>query len=120
MNSSRRFILFAGAGAGVLAASAIAYESWRLLARHYPPTPYDDLLSLLPDREAARRLGGAFLSGHTNFKARYAANALRKHIAGRPLPNVLDDEIAAGALTEAGHWLVPDTLAGLCALAATV
>jgi hypothetical protein len=120
MNASRRVIVLAGAGAGVLAAGAIAYESWRLLARHYPPTPYDDLLSLLPDREAARRLGGAFLSEHTNFTAHYAANALRKHIAGRALPDVLDSEIAAGALTEARHWLVPETLAGLCALAATV
>jgi hypothetical protein len=120
MNASRRSILFAGTGAGVLAVGAIAYESWRLLARHYPPTPYDDLLSLLPDREAARRLGGAFLSEHTNFTARYAANALRKHIAGRPLPDVLSSEIAERALTEAGHWLVPETWAGLCALAATV
>jgi hypothetical protein len=108
------------AGAGVLAAAAIAYESWRLLTPHYPPTPYDDLLSLLPDREAARRLGAAFLSEHTDFTARYAASALRKHIAKRPLSNVVDGEIATGALTEAGHWLVPDTLAGLCALAATV
>jgi hypothetical protein len=120
MNTNRRSILFAGAGVGALAAGAVVYESWRLLARHYPPTPYDDLLSLLPDREAARRLGGAFLSDHANFRAHYAANALRKHIGGRPLLNVLDSEIAASGLTEAGHWLVPETLAGLCALAATI
>jgi len=120
MSMNRRSIFFAGASCAALAAGAIAYESWRLFARHYPPTPYDDLLSLLSNRDSARRLGAAFLSEHTNFTARYAANALRKHIGDQPLPTVLEREISAGSLTEVGHWLVPETLAGLCALAATV
>lgn len=117
---SRRSVLFAGAGAAVAAAGAIAYGSWRVFGRHYPPTPYDDLLSLLPDREAARRLGAAFLAQHTNFTPRNAANALRRRISGHPLAQVLEGEIAAGQLTEAAHWLVPASFAGLCALAATV
>jgi hypothetical protein len=118
MKTSRRSMLFAGAGAAALGTGGIAYESWRLLVRRYPPTPYDDLLSLLPDREAARRLGSAFLSEHSNFTPRHAAKALRERIAGQPLLTVLDREIGTGGLTEAGHWLVPQTLAGLCALAA--
>jgi hypothetical protein len=104
----------------VVAAGAIAYGSWRLVGRHYPPTPYDDLLALLPDRESARRLGAAFLAEHTNFTTVNAAKALRRHISGQPLTTVLENEIAAGRLTQAGHWVIPETLAGLCALAATV
>jgi hypothetical protein len=120
MNSNRRTVLSAGTSVAVILAGVGAYELWRLLGRHYPRTPYDDLLSQLPDRENARRVGTAFLAEHTNFTPHHAANALRMRIAHRALLPVLEGEIAAGRLTEAGHWLVPETLAGLCALAATV
>jgi hypothetical protein len=107
-------------GAGGLFAVAAGYEGWRLLGKRYPPTPYDDLLYQLPDREAARELGRAFLSQHSSFTLPHAASALRKRIGSNPLAAVLASEIAAGDLVETGHWLLPETLAGLCALAAKI
>ena len=103
-------------GAAVLAAAG--YEASRLIGKHYPPTPYDDLLGQLSDREQAKQVGRAFLTAHPNFSAAGAASALRRHIGKRPLQTVLEGEIAQGQLTEAGHWVMPQTLAGLCALAA--
>jgi len=100
--------------------AAAGYEGWRWLKKRYPPTPYDDLLSQLPDRAAARELGRAFLSQHNNFTLPHAARALRQRLAREPLPAVLVSEIAAGKLVETGHWLLPETLAGLCALAAKI
>ena len=48
----RRGILMASAGLGVLVLGAASYETWRVLARHYPPTPYDDLLALVHAHES--------------------------------------------------------------------
>ena len=116
----RREVLLAGAGAAALGAAAVGYGSWRYLGKHYPPTPYDDLLSELGDREAAKMLGSAFLAINPAFSAPYAAKSLRQRIAQRPLSNVISREIASGHLLEVAHWLIPETLAGLCALAAKV
>jgi hypothetical protein len=118
MNASRRSVVNAGLGLAAIAAGMLTYEAVHHLGKHYPPTPYDDLLALLPDREAAKAVGVAFLKDHPDFTAKDAAAALRKHIGKQPLDAVLEAEIAAGALTEAGHWEIPQTLAGLCALAA--
>ena len=118
MRTPDRRMVIGGIVALAAAAAAIGYESRRLFGRHYPPTPYDDLFVLLPDREAARKVGAAFLKDHSNFTSKTAAAALRRHIGKQKLDMVLQAEIAAGALTEAGHWLMPQTLAGLCALAA--
>lgn len=113
----RSVIAFVGSGVAV-AAGALGYEAWRVFGTHYPPTPYDDLLGLLSDREAARQVGAAFLQAHSDFTPTDAAAALRQRIAHRPLAIVLENEITHGELTEAGHWLIPQTLVGLCALAA--
>lgn len=118
MRTPDRRTLIAGVVALAAAATAIGYESRKLFGRHYPPTPYDDLFALLPDRDAAKKIGAAFLKDHANFTPNSAADALRQHIGKQKLDAVLQAEIAAGALTEAGHWLMPQTLAGLCALAA--
>jgi hypothetical protein len=103
-----------------MAVGGIGYESWRLRRRHYPPTPYDDLLDLLEDRGPARLIGRAFLQTHANFTAATAARALRQRVRARALSSVLAQEIADGHITEAAHWIMPETLVGLCALAAKV
>jgi hypothetical protein len=118
MSVNRRWIV--GGGAGVLAAIIGGVFAPRWFGKHYPPTPYDDLLALLGDRAAARQLGTAFISEHRDFNAATAARALRHHIGKRPLQSVLAEEITHGQITEAGHWVLPQTLVGLCALAAKV
>ncbi|HEY4114932.1 MAG TPA: hypothetical protein VGM17_12830 [Rhizomicrobium sp.] len=114
----RRVVIGGVAALGAVVVAGIGYEASHLIGKHYPPTPYDDLLALLPDREAAKAVGTAFLKDHPDFTAKAAAAVLRKHIGKQKLDAVLQREIASGALTEAGHWVVPQTLAGLCALAA--
>ena len=101
---------------GILGGSA--YEAARLFGKHYPPTPYDDLFALLPNRESAKDMGSTFLISHPNFTAATAASALRARIGSRSLFAVLQQEVGRGELTEVGHWVLPQTLAGLCALAA--
>ena len=115
---SRRSVLLATAGAGVLAAAALGYEAMRLLAPRHPPSPFDDLLSLLPDRDAAAQVGLAYLSEHPHFDSTTAARLLRKEIGSRPLASVLQADIARARLAEVEHWLVPETLALLSAIAA--
>jgi hypothetical protein len=114
----RRVVIGGVAALGAAVLAGVGYEASRLLGKHYPPTPYDDLLALLPEREAAKAVGAAFLKDHPDFTAKAAAAVLRKHIGKQKLDALLQDEIASGALTEAGHWVVPQTLAGLCALVA--
>jgi hypothetical protein len=106
------------ATAGALVAIAAGYEAFRILHPHSPQTPYDDLLDRLSDREAGRQLGAAFLATHSDFTASAAAHVLRRRIGERELSATLESEVTHGDLTEAGHWIVPQTLAGLCALAA--
>ena len=57
---TRRNVLI-GAGGAVVVAGAV-FEGRHLLRKHYKPTPYDDLLALLDDRDAAARTGKAVLA----------------------------------------------------------
>lgn len=116
MKPNRRFIV--GGAAGVSASIIAGVFAPRWFAKRYPPTPCDDLLSLLDDREAAKKIGQQFLKDYPNFTAAKAARALRQHIGRRTPEAVLESEIANGQLTEASHWVMPQTLVGLCALAA--
>jgi hypothetical protein len=115
MKLNRRNAIAVGASALVVVGG---YEAFRLLRPHYPPTPYDDLLDRLSDRDAARQLGAAFLRTHPDFTPGAAARVLRRKVGTRDLSATVEDEAAHGELTEAGRWIIPQTLAGLCALAA--
>jgi hypothetical protein len=52
----RRDLLAAVVAAG-MAATAGLYRFTDLFVKHYAPTPYDDLLARLTDREQAAKLG---------------------------------------------------------------
>lgn len=104
---------------GVAAGAAVAAGLYRftdLLVKHYPPTPYDDVLDKIVDREQAARLGA-----HVPVQGDAAALAARLRVAvpGR-VQAAADADIAAGRLVEADGWLVPETVAWLAALAAKV
>ena len=54
----RRTVIASVAAAGA-AVTAGLYRFTDLFVKHYPPTPYDDVLSRLSDRDPAIRFGAA-------------------------------------------------------------
>lgn len=117
MSLSRRVIVLASV-TGVTAAGVISLDGLKLLGPYYTPTPYDDLLHLLPNREMGKIVGRAFLTNRPKFTPANAATKLRAHVQ-RPLTQVLAEEVRHDELSMAGGWIMPATLLGLCALAAT-
>jgi len=111
----RNFIGGVAAAAALLAAGL--YRFTDLFVKHYPPTPYDDLLDQLTDREQAARLG-AKATGV--FDAPGQAARLRAGLAGHSLADAVNADIAAGRMAEIDGWVLPQTVAMLSILAATV
>jgi hypothetical protein len=106
-------------GGGLLAVAAVAaLEGPRLLRKRYAPSSYDDLLALLDDRDADAQLGEAVLADRDEFNANAVADRLRARIAKLPLADVMVEDAVQGRVTEADGWVLPETLALLCALAA--
>jgi hypothetical protein len=102
------------------AGMAVAAGLWRftdVIVKHYPPTPYDDLLNRLTDREQAIKLG-ARLQG--DFDVTHQAARLRATLANQDLGAAVNADIGAGRMIEVAGWVVPETLALLAALAAKV
>ena len=107
---------------GVGVVGGAIYETPKLFKR-YPPTPYDDLLELLPDREEAIRLGAGGLSvtsGPTVFEPEKVARDLRKAFAGRSLREAMEADLEKHAVAEFGGWVLPLDLTLLCEFAAKV
>ena len=115
--TSRRAVIGWGAAAVVgLAAAGTALRGF-VLPRRYPATPYDDLLNQLDDRAAAARVGRA-LAGRGRIDARADATSLRQQLSGTSLQAAIADDLSKGRLTEAAGWVLPETFARLCSLAA--
>jgi hypothetical protein len=115
---SRRTMVASGGIAAALGAAALGLTLPRWLSHRYAPTPYDDLLATLVDREQAARLGAVARASLPSFSARAAARELRHRFEQRDLAEVLDADIREGRIAEIGGWLLPDSLAQLCTLAA--
>lgn len=113
----KRRSIIAGAVAAGAAAAAGLYRFTDLLVKHYRPTPYDDLLGQLTDRDQAARLG-ANVSGA--FDAQSQAARLRSVLRGRSLADAANADLAAGRVAEVQGWILPQTVASLSALAARV
>ena len=105
-------------GALAMAAAAVlAVRELRLLPRHaYKKSQYDDLLSLLDDRDAAARFGRPLLK--PSFEAAAAATVVRRELRDQTLRNLAVQEAWHGQVFEMAGWIVPQSLALLCALAA--
>lgn len=100
--------------AAILAVAGGAAWKFRLFAKHYPPTPYDDLLSQIIDREPAIVFGqaaGKSLPG----AARLAAELRRDR---RTLPERAAAEPGEAQIVEVAGWVVPQSVALYAALAA--
>ncbi len=99
-------------------AGGIAFEVPKFSRRRYKPSPYDDLLANLPDRENAARIGAAVIAESPAFDANQTARALGKSLADNSLAGVVSADLAQGRMDEVRGWLLPHTLTQLCALAA--
>jgi hypothetical protein len=115
---SRRTVVAGGGIAAALGATALGLTLPRWLGRRYAPTPYDDLLGELVDRDQAARVGAVARTELPAFSARAAARELRQRFEQRNLAEVLDADIRERRIAEVGGWLLPDSLAQLCTLAA--
>lgn len=109
---TRRGIL-AGLVAVLAAAGGTAWK-FRLFAKHYPPTPYDDLLSQIIDREPA------IIFGQTARKTLPGAAQLAAELrrSKRTLTERAAAEPGEAQIAEVAGWLVPQSVALYAALAA--
>jgi hypothetical protein len=108
------------AAAVVAAGAAVTAGLYRftdLFVRHYAPTPYDDLLTRLTDREQAAKLGGQ-MTGSFDLASQSAR--LRDTFRKQDLAAAANADIAAGHLVEVGGWVLPETVALLSTLASRV
>jgi hypothetical protein len=104
-------------GAALLAVAGAGYEAHKLLARHYPPTPYDDVLGQLIDRDAAARLGQATAPALPGFAPAAAAARLRQLLGHHGLKVAAAADAQSARTVEAGGWILPESVALLSALA---
>jgi len=103
---------------GLAAALAAGGAAWKahLFGKHYPPTPYDDLLSQIEDREPAIAFGAEARKSLPG--AAQLAVQLRKD--GRKLRDRAQAEPGEAQTTEVAGWIVPQSVALYAALAAQV
>jgi hypothetical protein len=113
---TRRNALLAGGGAAAILAAGLGGRF--LLRKRHAPSPYDDLLSLLDDRDADAQIGETVLAEVEEFEPKAMADELRTRLGGRPLAAVLVEDTVQNRVVEAGGWVLPETLGLLCALAA--
>ncbi len=109
----RRTVISGVAIVGVAVAAGL-YRFTGLFAKHYPPTPYDDLLGQLADREHAAKLGAKVADSADTASL---AARLRASLTGGLSAAVLAD-VQGGRVREVDGWVLPDSLALLSALAA--
>jgi hypothetical protein len=116
MTISRRNLIITGAVVGAGACGGVVAS--RLLRKRHAPSPYDDLLALLSDRDGAAQIGEAVLAERPGFDALKVAAALRQKLAGKKLADVAAADAASSTLIEAKGWVLPESVALLYALAA--
>jgi hypothetical protein len=105
------------AGTGAAAAGLAAVGLWRFtgLFRRYAPTPYDDLVAQLDDRDRAALLGKHAVG---MADARMTAQELRTRIGNGSLAKAASDDVQAGRMSEVDGWVLPRSVAQMAALAA--
>lgn len=113
---TRRNILIGAGGAVVLAGGA--FEATRLMGNRHAPTPFDDLLNRLEDRDSSIEIGKSVLAEGEEFDAKTVAATLRARLGKATLAQAAVEDSAANRLLEAGGWVLPESVALLCALAA--
>jgi len=110
---SRRTLTIGGiAAAGAALVAGAVYELPRLF-KHRAKGGHAELVDLLDDPDQAAVVGRAV------HGEELAEGDLKKRLAGRTLPAVMVEDCARiDRMAEAGGWVIPNTLAELCILAA--
>jgi len=112
---ARRPLLAAIAGAiGLGVVGAAVYELPHLFRRRYPPTPYDDLINLLPDRENARVLGAHVSKSVFVSSVGADIRGFRRHYGQKTLPDIVQLDLEEGRVVSVAGWVLPTGLAILC------
>ena len=121
MSATRRGVIV-GASGLLAAVAAGVYRFTDLFVKHYPPTPYDDVLVQLVDRAHAVQVGKQVRSGDLvieNFDDRLARE-IRQRLSGADMKAVTEKDIVVGKMIEIDGWQMPMTLVMTCVLAAHV
>jgi hypothetical protein len=113
----KRRTLIGGVAAAGVAVAAGVYRFTDLFVKHYPPTPYDDLLGQLTDRGQAVKLGA---KAANLPDAQALASRARAALQGQTLAATANADIATGRMIELNGWVLPQTVVWLSALAAKV
>ena len=114
---NRRGVVAGLAAVMVIAAGRTAWK-FGLLRKHYPPTPYDDLLNQIVDREPAAKLGAVAARGTPGVTI--AALAARLRQPGAQLATRAPLDCTQGLVSEVGGWIVPQSVALYAVLASRV
>ncbi|HEY4077257.1 MAG TPA: hypothetical protein VGM26_10050 [Rhizomicrobium sp.] len=113
----KRRAVIAGVAAAGAAVAAGVYRFTDFFVKHYPPTPYDDMLAQLVDRERASKLGtAAALPADANT----LAGRLRAMLGSGSIAAAAEADVAANRVSEIDGWVLPESLVLLSALAAKV
>jgi hypothetical protein len=88
-----------------------------LWAPRRKPTPYDNLFAKI-DRDSAAELGQHAIASMPHFNANAAADLVRRRLKFKPLSQLLEEELTVGRIVEVGGWILPESFALVCALAA--
>jgi hypothetical protein len=112
----KRRSMLAGAGALIAVAAGVAWTV-KPFRKHYAPTPYDDLLSKLDDRDWAARFGAAAQRALPDYRPQAAAVRLHGLVGSGTLQTAALRDAGAGRLVEVQGWLVPESVALIAALA---
>jgi hypothetical protein len=107
--------------AGLVGLGAAGGIGFALLSGHgeeHRPGAYDDLVSKIHDHGGAEVVGEAVIGDLPDFNAAATAHALRKSIGKRPIADVTMADLADARLAEATGWVLPESVALICALAA--
>jgi hypothetical protein len=113
MTVSRRVVGFGAAALAIMGAGTIGVR--RIFGPWYAPTPYDDLLHQITDREQASLLGKSAAADMPRLDVAALAAKLRQ--PGFQLKTRARGDGEAGRVKEAGGWIVPETVASYSILA---
>jgi len=114
----RNFIASMAAASAAVAAGL--YRFTDLFTKHYAPTPYDDVLAALLDREHAAQLGARVTGAPAPKALAERLRAILKPSGLNPsgLTAAAIADAAAGRIITVDGWLLPESVALLAALAA--